>query len=124
VTVLSLNLLWVNLVATGEGISGASQRSKTQSFAVDGRLTKSGNGRIRAVSVAGETAEFPYEYVVGTVATRDKLRLWQGQMLQVRDKRGQKWYGTFFGVEVTEYLQDNLCRISFTFQQLSYTEGG
>lgn len=123
-TVLALNLLWVNLVATGEGISGASQRGKTQSFTTDGKLVKSGNGRVRAISVAGEMAEFPYEYVVGTAAVRDKLRSWVGGIVQVRDNRGQKWYGTFFEIQVTEYLRTDLYRVSFTFQQISYNEGG
>lgn len=120
---LPLDKLWINLVATGEGISGASQSSKTQEFAVEGRMVKSGNGRMRGVSVAGESGEFPYEYVVGTAAVRDKLRTWQANLVQVRDSRGQKWYGLFFGVSVTEYKRTDLYRISFTLQMASYTEG-
>jgi hypothetical protein len=123
VTVLALNRLWLNLVATGEGVSGTSNRRKTQEFGVGGQIVKGANGRLRGTSVAGETGEFPYTYMLASAAVRDKLRGWQGQLVLARDHRGQKWYGMYFGLNVTEYMPADLCQVSFTLQMVTYVEG-
>lgn len=122
-TVLALTKLWINLLATGEGIAGASNPGKVQEFAVDGRMVKGANGRLRSVTVAGETGTFGYDYVLVDLATVTKLRAWQGQAVEVRDVRGQKWYGVFYGMQVSEYRRHDLYRLTFSLQAVTYTEG-
>lgn len=122
-TVLALDKLWLNLLTTGEGISGPSNRGKTQSFATEGRIAKGASGRLRSITVAGETGEFPYEYVVVSLATVAKLRTWQGQAVLARDIRGQRWFGAFYGVGVSEYMRTDLYAVSFTLNMITVTEG-
>lgn len=121
--ILALNKLWLNLLTTGEGISGASGRGKTQTFATEGRLAKGASGRVRAVSVAGETGEFPYDYVAVDLATVTRLRAWQGQAVLARDSRGQRWFGVFFGLGVSEYMRTDLYAVSFSLNMITVTEG-
>lgn len=122
-TVLALNRLWINLLSTGEGISGPSGRGKTQAFSVEGRVGLGANGRRRSITVAGEAGEIPYDYVAVDLATKDKLRTWQGQTVIARDSRGQRWWGTFFGVGVSEYMRTDLYAVSFTIETLTVVEG-
>lgn len=122
-TVLALTKLWINLLSTGEGVSGASNSGKSQTFQVEGNIVKGASGRLRAVTVAGETGEFGYEFVLVDLATVIKLRGWLGQAVEVRDVRGQKRYGIFLGLNVTEYKTHTLYRIGFTLQALTVTEG-
>jgi hypothetical protein len=124
VTSYALPGLWINLLSTGEGIFAATERgSRTQKWTngVESRLYA--NGRNRAISTAGERGELGYKLVLLTQDTKDKLRTWKGLTVQVRDYRGQKWFGVFADVEVTEYAPSGLYAATITILTVDVTEG-
>jgi len=120
---LDLTKLWVNLVATGEGISGASNRGKTRTTEMDASVRNYANGRRRAVTAAGVRREMPYTLLAVSLPTADYLEAWLGQNVQVRDNRGQKWYGIFAGLAIGEYMPVDLYNVSFTLLGVTATEG-
>jgi len=123
-TVLILNKLYINRVDTGELISGASGRGRTQAFGSPAYENRSyANGRQRTVSAVGETGHIPYTLIRMDLATCLKLRLWKKITVQVRDHRGQKWFGTFGAVDISEYMPADLYAASFTLDLVTFTEG-
>lgn len=122
-TICTLTRLWINLTATGEAISGASGRERAQAFETAGEIRQYANGRRRAISVIGEAGTMSFTLVSLDLTTKDKLRGWAGQAVQVRDHRGQKWFGVFFSLSVGEYMRPDLYSASFTLNTTSATEG-
>lgn len=120
---LNLTRLWVNLIATGEGISGASARGGGYTVDTDIRYATYANGRRRAIRAAGTTRELPYTLVAVSLPTKNHLESWLGQAVQVRDVRSQKWLGTFGGLAVSQYMDPALYSVSFTLQELTIIEG-
>lgn len=120
---LTLQRLWINLVATGEGISAASNRGKEYTADVDLAVRTYANGRRRAISTAGVRRGFGYTLVAVNTATKAKLETWIGLTVQVRDVRGQKRFGVFGGITVTEYLPADLYTVAFTLLETTLTEG-
>jgi hypothetical protein len=122
-TSVTLNKLWINRVDSGEAVSGASGRDKDQSFSMALDVRTYASGRRRAVSTVGEVGSLPFTLVAVNLATKEKLRGWVGLLVQVRDNRGQRWFGVFAGIEVREYMRPDLYAVSFTLLTTTYTEG-
>jgi hypothetical protein len=120
---LVLDKLWVNLVSSGEGISGASNRGKGWTVEMDLSVRTYASGRRRAIGVAGLKRELPYTLVAVYLPTRTYLEDWIGKTVQVRDNRGQKWYGVFAGLSVGEYMRTDLYTVSFTLLEATTVEG-
>lgn len=120
---LTLTRLWVNLMSTGEGISGASNRKKQWTVDVDVNVRTYANGRRRAISSPGIRREIPYTMLAVALPTRDYLESWLGRNVQVRDTRGQKWFGVFGGLSVLEHMPPTLYDVSFTLQTTTTSEG-
>ena len=120
---VTLNKLWINLLSTGEGIAGASNRGKSYGAEVDLSVRTYANGRRRAIATAGIKREIPYTLVALDLATKIKLESCIGQSIQVRDNRGQKWFGTFAGVSTSEYMPTGLYAVSFTLLETTVVEG-
>ena len=99
---LSLTKLFVNLVRTGEAVSAQSGIGKPQQWAIEGDVKTYAGGRQRAVSTVGEAGEEGVTLMDCTLVQRDTLRLWAGETVQVRDHRGQIWFGTYFSLSVVE----------------------
>lgn len=118
-----LNKLWVNLVSTGEGISGASNRGKTYTAERSLDRREFANGRMRLIGAKGIKRDLPYALVAVSLPTKDHLEDWIGQLVQVRDIRSQKWFGGFAGVTVSEYMRPDLYAVSFTLLEATYAEG-
>jgi hypothetical protein len=122
-TTLTLTKLWINRLDTGEAIAAQTGRERSQQFGVDLTVRQYAAGRRRAVAVEGEAGELNWRVIAVSRTLKDQLRSWSGLAVQVRDHRGQKFYGVFAGVAVSEYMRPDLYAVSFTLQTVSFTEG-
>ncbi len=96
--VVTLTKLFVNLLSTGEYV--AAQSNARQAQYVDlVEVKRLAGGRLRAVSVVGEEGTFGFTMLDVPVADVDKLRLWKGQTVQVRDDRGRVFLGAYSTVD-------------------------
>lgn len=122
-TAVTLDRVWINRTDTGDAISAQSGQDRTQSFAMDLSVRTYANGRRRAVTTVGEAGEIPYTLAMVSLATVTQLRSWVGAHVQVRDARGQKWFGVFAGVEVAEWPEYQIYRATITLQTVTTVEG-
>jgi hypothetical protein len=120
---LVLDKLWINLMADGTGVAGASNRDKTWSVEVEASVRTYANGRRRAVTAVGVRRDIPYTLMIASQATYELLETWLGRSVMVRDNRGQKWIGIFAGLGVREYMRTDLYAVSFTLQGVTAAEG-
>lgn len=121
--VLTLSKLWINRMDTGEAISGASGRDRATGYSVDGNVRTYASGRRRAVAVVGLRAEVSRSMVMVDYATKELLVSWIGALVQMRDHRGNKWFGVFYAVDVDEYMRTDLYSIGITLQVTTTVEG-
>ena len=122
-TVLLLTKLWINRVDTGEAVTGYSDPDRPQTFTTDLHVRAYASGRRRSVTAAGENGEIPFRLVDIDLATVVTLRSWKGVTVQVRDHRGQKWFGAFADVDVDEYTDPSRYAARFTLRLLTFAEG-
>lgn len=122
-TVLNLTRLWINRVDTGDAISGASGRDRVTNYGMDGEVRKYASGRLRSVTTAGLRINVPRSLVALDFATKEKLVTWLGLNVQVRDHRGNKWFGVFYGVDVTDYMAPGLYAATITLLSTTTVEG-
>lgn len=100
---LQLRQLWINLASTGEGISAATAPGRKRSHALDGDVRTFAGGRQRAIVKEGIKKRFDFTVIRVSFTTLLKLEDWAGQEVQIRDHRGQRFYGMYFEVDTTEY---------------------
>jgi hypothetical protein len=122
-TILVLTKLWLNRLDTGQAISGASGRDRSTTYAMDGDVRTYASGRRRGVATAGVKTEVSRRMVSLDYATKEALISWLGVSVQMRDHRGNKWYGVFYAVEVTEYMRPDLYAATITLQVTTTVEG-
>lgn len=120
---LTLTQVWVNRLDTGEGINANSGRDRDREHAMAGDVRSYAGGRQRAYTVAGEQSKFEFSLRLLTQATVDKLRSWIGVPVQVRDVRGQRFFGVFFAVPVTEQSSPTLYDVSISLKVVTIVEG-
>ncbi len=104
---LTLTKVWFNRLDTGEAVSAQSAPQRSRSHGQAGEVRTYAGGRQRAFTTAGEQGQFEVTLRLLTASTVDVLRSWIGLPVQVRDHRGQRFFGVFFAVPVVEHL-DNL----------------
>jgi hypothetical protein len=122
--VLALTKIWINLLSTGEAISAYSNRDKTQDFQLHTFDVRTyANGRRRAVSTLGEVGTIPFTLRDVSLTDKNNLRTWVGMGVQVRDTRGQKWYGAFGGVSAVEDMDISFYAVTFTLLTTTAVEG-
>jgi hypothetical protein len=124
--VLTLTAVWVNLVATGAGVSAQSDDSRAREYVDAGEVRTYGEGRQRAVTSEGERGSFAFTLVDVTEDELTTLRDWKSQLVQVRDHRGRRFYGVYFGVSVAEprvFQAANTYTAGISLQFTTYTEG-
>jgi hypothetical protein len=119
---LTLTQVWVNLMSTGESVVGNSTTSRSQSYAVDGDVRTYAGGRQRSITQLGERGRFEFTLELVSLTALATLRSWAGQAVQVRDHRGQQWYGTYFEVAVGEHRASAYYSAQITL--LTVTVGG
>ena len=122
--ILPLVRMWINRLDTGAGISAPTARgSRTQTFETPVEVRTYANGRRRSISTPGEAGTVGFRLVLIDLATLTELRTWAGLAVQVRDWRGQKWFGTFASLEVGEYTPATLYSATVTVETTTVTEG-
>lgn len=121
--ILVLNRLWLNRMDSGEAISGASGPDRSTGYSVDGNVRTYASGRRRAITVAGLRGEVARSMVAVDFATKERIITWLGLHVQMRDHRGNRWYGVFFGVDVGEYKRADLYTVTITLQTTTTVEG-
>lgn len=123
--ILTLTKVWINRPDTGEALSAQSDSdSGAPTYSNDGEVRKYASGRRRAVTVEGEGGEVTFTLIEMSLPQTQTLQTWKGQLVQVRDHRGQKWYGSFFSVAVKPQRQyATVYTASFTLSTVTYSEG-
>lgn len=121
--ILTLTRLWLNRMDTGEAISGAGGRNPTTSYGMDGGVRTYASGRRRAVATAGVKTEVPRTMIALDLATKDKLISWLGSNCQLRDHRGNKWFGVFYDVAISDYMRPDLYAATITLAVTTTVEG-
>jgi hypothetical protein len=123
-TVLALGKLWINRLDNGLGVSAQTGRgTRTQEFTTATNVRTYASGRRRAITTLGEQGEIGFELILLSQATKDLLRSWAGSAVQVRDHRGQKWFGVYASLAVGEYTPAGLYSATLTLMTTTVTEG-
>lgn len=120
---LTLTKVWVNLLDTGEAVSGWSDPERDQEHDVQGETRTYAGGRQRSVTQEGARGRFAFRLVAVSKTDVDTLNSWKSRTVQVRDHRGQLFVGTYFGVSVGEYMEPTLWSASIQLNLVTYTEG-
>lgn len=118
-----LNRLWLNRMDTSEAISGASGRDRATSYALDGSVRTYASGRRRAISVVGLQGQVTRTMLALDFSTKENLITWLGTSVMMRDHRGNRWFGTFFAVDIDEYMRPDLYSAAITLQTTTTIEG-
>lgn len=118
---LTLTKLFINRVATTEFVSAYSQRGRAPTYEREGTVRTNAGGRQRAVSQVGERGTYAFVLQDVTQAQITSLREWMGETVEVRDNRGQQFFGVYFALGVGE--RDNeptLYTVAISLRVVSY----
>jgi hypothetical protein len=122
--ILILDKLWINRLDSGEAIAAiSSPTDRSQQHNTQLVVREYANGRRRAIATGASSAQLGWRLVAIDQATKDKLVSWKGAAVQVRDYRGQKFFGVFADVDVSEYEQPDMYTAGFTLQSVTVVEG-
>jgi len=124
IATLTLTALWVNLVSTGAAVSAYSDPGRSRVHDIAGDVRTYAGGRQRSASQTGERTVFSFQLLGVTAATCDTLRLWVGQTVQVRDHRGQRFFGVYYSVDMGAGRRDKVGVYdpAITLKGVTYTE--
>lgn len=120
---LVLNRVWVNLVATGQGVSGMSARDRSEDYAVPLEVRTYAGGRRRSIRSAGTMGGYKVQLLLIPRATVDTLVSWEGQLVQVRDHKGRRFFGVYPSVEVVEIVSRSTWHAGFELTVVTAAEG-
>lgn len=120
---LTLTKVWVNLLSTGDAVSAYSAPGRQRSSAIDGEVVTYAGGRQRAKTRAGEKGSFGFVLREVSLTTITTLEGWKGKPVQVRDHRGQRFFGVFFAVTPTEHKQADLYDVALELRTVTVDEG-
>lgn len=120
---LTLTKLWINRMDSGEAIAGASGRDRPTTYSMSGGVRQYASGRQRGIAVAGTKVEVTRRMIALDYATKELLITWLGAHVQMRDHRGNKWFGVFYGLDVSEYMRPDLYAAAITLQVTTTVEG-
>lgn len=124
-TVLTLDKLWINRLDTGEAIAAISHPSdRSQQHSRNLAVREYASGRLRSISTGvAARGQLVWRLVAVDQVVKDTLVAWAGVAVQVRDYRGQRFFGTFADVDVQEFQQAGLYSVGFTLQTITHVEG-
>ena len=120
--ILSLTKIWVNLVLTGAGVAAYSSE-RGFSAQVAGDVRTYAGGRQRAITAPGKRRQFAFKLRDVSDLDRATLDAWAGKLVCVRDYRGNKYFGIYFDLSITERRTLALNDISMTLTEVSFLEG-
>jgi hypothetical protein len=120
--VLTLTKMWINRLDTGEGVSGYTSADRDRTHVAHGEVRTYAGGRQRSISSAGEVSTFSFAMLDISATDVDTLRSWKKVAVVVRDHRGQKYFGVFFEVSVTE-IKTAGYNVAISLKFVDTTEG-
>lgn len=121
---LTLNRLWINLIATGDSVDAYTAPDRPAVYEQAGEVRTFAGGRQRSITMEGERGTF--SFVLQDVVRADitTLRSWQGLTVQVRDNRGRLFNGVYFGLSENErFNEPTLYQVAITLNVVSQDEG-
>lgn len=120
---LTLGKGFVNLVATGQAVSGYMDPDRGEDYEVPGEVRTYAGGRRRSITAAGEAGTYRPVFRNVPRTTVETLRTWQGQLVQVRDNVGRRFVGVYHGVTPTEIRGAGTWDVGFTLTVVTAPEG-
>ena len=120
---LMLTKVWVNLVRTGEAMSGQSMRERTQSHEVSGDVQQFAGGRSRGIGEEGIRSNFEFTMRDMSLEDIETLKTWFGETVLARDHRGQHFYGAFYHIDIMEMREPDLYDIKIPLRTVTFDEG-
>lgn len=120
---LTLDRVWINLMATGEAVAAYSA-DRDRKMSVDGEMRTYGAGRRRSVTKAGRVNVMAFKLLNLSSLEVVQLERWLGLEVMYRDWRGQRFVGAYYGIDFTE-RGDNKDRyhVGLTLHEETWTEG-
>lgn len=119
---LIINVLWINLVSTGDGISAPSVGPEFES-GLNGEVRTYAGGRQRYVGVEGVAGQLERTLRLLTIDEVETLESWCGQTVLVRDYRGQHWWGVYSKIRRHAIKGSDKYDITFTLNIVTQDEG-
>lgn len=123
IATLNLTKVWVNLLATGATVSAQSGPDRGRQHDQAGEVRTYAGGRQRSITTAGERGQFTVTLVDVSLTTVELLRGWIGQPVQLRDHRGQRFFGVFYAVNVIEAKDPVYYNVAIDLRTLTVAEG-
>lgn len=120
---LTLTKLFVNLLSDGTAIS-AQSTSRSRTDDIDGEVRTYAGGRRRSVVSEGAATTFTFTMRLLTLTQVETLITWIGKTVQVRDHRGQRFFGVFYQVTPVELVHEpTLWDAQIEVRTVTVTEG-
>jgi hypothetical protein len=120
---LTLTKEFINLVSSGQSVSGQSARERPQAHSMEGDVQEYASGRLRGQGQEGIRAAFDRTLRDMSLEDLETLKTWLGETVLVRDYRGQHFYCTFYSVEVVEMREPELYDLKCAFRTVTHAEG-
>lgn len=120
---VNLRAIWFNPVTDPADylalrfVTGFSRAVETP-----GRVARGAGGRVRVIRQAGRAVQWGLGFKALTRAQVGWLDARTGQVVCVRDDRGQKVFGTWLSMNVEERLYNKECDVTLTFTEVTYSE--
>jgi hypothetical protein len=122
VATLALSKIWINRMDGGAAVSAQSS-GRARAHDMNGEVRTYAGGRQRSRTVAGERGQFTFRLEDVSLTTVDLLRTWSGRDVQVRDHRGQRFFGVFFGVNIIERKEPAFYVVELMLRTVTVVEG-
>lgn len=122
VATLVLRQLWVTLVATGESVTAATTDRGVE-VGVDGEVRTYAGGRRRYVAREGQRQSFTATLRWLTLDEVDVLRGWAGQVVLIRDHRGQAFTAVYSTLGVKEWKAPTRYDVTLAAHTVTTTDG-
>jgi hypothetical protein len=120
---LTLTKTWINLLTSGVAVSGQTARDRPENYTVPGAVRPYAGGRQRAVTSAGVLGTYKFQLLLVSRATVDTLYSWQGLTVQVRDHKGRRFFGVFYGLSIAEIVSRATWNVTIDLTVVTATEG-
>jgi len=104
-------------------VSGQTGRDRAEAYSVPGETRTYAGGRRRSITQAGELGSYAFTMLLVPRATVETLRTWQGQTVQVRDNKGRRFFGVFYGVTAAEIISRATWNVAITLSVVTNAEG-
>ena len=123
--ILLLDKVWINLVATGEGVAGHSVYGRDAGFVATGEVRTFAGGRRRSISQVGEAGTYSCTLRFMTQTQIETLQSWARRTVQVRDNLGRKFFGVYYDVNPKEIAKGLGAQydVPIVVNVVTYTEG-